>query len=118
MLCMITVLFTTLCEMIMPKQLLLLLTLADRFVAQADLCRIHSCTGAADFDFADGGARVRCGTCGGAPGAAVTPLLNRNKCITDRNCSNLTVTSVSLMRIRTPATDDLQHRNGSAGGAW
>ena len=65
----------------------------------------HSCTGAADFDFADGGARVRCGTCGGAPGAAVTPLLNRNKCITDRNFSNLTVTS---MRIRTPATDDLQ----------
>ena len=57
----------------------------------------HSCTGAADFDFADGGARVRCGTCGGAPGAAVTPLLNRNKCITDRNCSNLTVTSVSLI---------------------
>ena len=78
----------------------------------------HICTGAADFDFADGGARVRWGTCGGAPGAAVTPLLNRNKCITDRNCSNLTVTSVSLMRIRTPATDDLQHRNGSAGGAW
>ena len=67
----------------------------------------HSCTGAADFDFADGGARVRCGTCGGAPGAAVTSLLNRNKRITDRNCSNLTVTSVSLMRIRTPATDDL-----------